>query len=78
MEVQLTAREMFEKLGYEKIERQDDYGNYIEYYTGEDDCIRITFYLEDKKIGIGDYILFSLDIFKAINQQCKELGWDNE
>lgn len=78
MEVQLTAREMFEKLGY-KQKVQDDY---IEYYV---DGI-------DYPFGYYPYILFDLknkcwnsnlegtsdEEELAIRQQVKELNWDNE
>ena len=74
----MTAKEMFEELGYElddnsKFESDAKCLNYqiIEPFG----CIfkEITFYLEDKEIGL-DNVMITMPLLKAINQQCKELG----
>lgn len=75
-----TAREMFKKLGYEK-QVYDDFivyvkGNYIMFHI-------IEFHLKNKIVQshredceIGNVIKsLTVDELKAINQQCKELGW---
>ena len=83
MEVQLTAREMFEKLGYE--------------LTGQDECFityskralvdyDIVFCILEKCVEVVPSIkelphTFSrieMSLLKAINKQIEELGWDNE
>lgn len=76
----MTAKEMFEKLGYEK-QVYDDFivyvkGNYIMFHI-------IEFHLKNKIVQshredceIGDVIKsLTVDEFKAIHQQMKELGW---
>ena len=68
--------EMFEKLGYEKLNELDkDYNpNYIVYIKiGK----TITFKKENHKIGIKDYQRNYIDMqeLQAINEKCKELGW---
>lgn len=76
----MTAREMFEKLGYElapKFAHNDDtilYSNYDKY-------INIEFYLEKKEFlkKRTDFTRSSMNTsmseLQAINKQCKELGW---
>lgn len=86
MEVQLTARDMFEKLGYEY--------DYIQNKNNEDtityhkDNLHIQFNLISKLVVLQNdtsYMFYNTATFflsekllKAINQQIKELGWDNE
>ena len=89
----MTAKEMFEELGYEYYEED----NRIECImsacipdrinTEKINFIKINFY--DKHIYIESYetdaylsnrknydtTLFNVYELKAINQQCKELGW---
>ena len=64
------ADKMFKELGLrnqmEKIKIADNFDNYY-----------IEFNLTQKKINInGNYI--NLELLKAINQKCKELGWLDE
>ena len=70
----MSAKEMFEKLGYEKYERYDDTGYYIEYFKTDEECDNIIFY-ESKTFSIGEYCLCDMRILQAINQQIKELNW---
>lgn len=66
------ADEMFEELGYEKIEEKD----YIAYIEDSEDSmfrIEIYFHLDNKKVQI--YNAISLKELQAINEKCKELGW---
>lgn len=70
----MTAKEMFEKLGYERITLNEDL-YLINYFIDElDDYIS---FVNSKRIYIPDMSL-SMDMLKAINQQCKELGWLDE
>ena len=67
----MTAKEMFEKLGYERITLGEDL-YLINYFVSEvDDYIS---FVKDKHVYVPDMSL-SMDMLKAINQQCKELGW---
>lgn len=66
----MTAREMFEKLGYELIHNIE---YQIMYYNSRYDTY-IYFYKTRKRIEITNE--FTLEELQAINQQIKELGWD--
>ena len=70
----MSAKEMFEKLGYEKI--QDDV-NWLIYSF--QNLFKICFYKPQQDIEIGglDIIYNTIDVdeLQAINQQAKELGW---
>ncbi len=85
----MSAKEMFEALGYEL----DDCSNFegdaccLNYQIIKDYCIKreITFYLkgaglqkEQFYIGFSDVGYLTKNELKAINQQCKELGWLDE
>lgn len=63
----MTAKEMFEELGYTYYKSN----NMILYEISE---INYFIFSPDKEITVGDY---GIDVaaLKAINQQCKELGW---
>lgn len=67
----MTAKEMFEKLGYE----EDFHFTYIKYYNKKEDRY-IWFYQETETIEIQFDI--TMELLKAINKQIEELGWDNE
>lgn len=66
-EAELSAKEMFEKLGYTYYKSN----NMILYEISE---INYFIFSPDKEITVGDY---GIDVatLEAINQQCKELGW---
>lgn len=66
-----TAKEMFKKLGLS----YSNNGYQICYYNDSDDRY-IWFYSDTETIEIG----FDIDIkhLQAINQQVKELGWDEK
>lgn len=83
----MSAKEMFEALGYtlicwnlnfkEKKEYQFIYENdnrrYIEFRKDKfRNCLYIRF---EKILGNIENNHLDLDELKAINQQCKELGW---
>lgn len=76
-----TAREMFEELGY-KLVRNNMYESLnlmcykIDLY--DNDSSSIVFNLKDKTFFVYHYCEpkdVTMDELKAINQQCKELGW---
>ena len=77
----MTAKEMFEKLGYKRVYSQDK----VAYFNGNDN-VRIRFYeLHNdygKSIQIEDDCHMSTFIgmqeLQAINKQVEELGWNNE
>ena len=66
-EAELSAKEMFEELGYTYYKSD----NMILYEISE---INYFLFSPNKEITVGDY---GIDVatLKAINQQCKELGW---
>ena len=76
----MNAEEMFKKLGYTKRRAFDDFivyekGNYIRLNV-------IEFHLRTEIVhsyvesAVGNLIKnLTVDELKAINQQCKELGW---
>ena len=66
-EAKLRAKEMFEELGYTYYKSN----NMILYEISE---INYFLFSPNKEITVGDY---GIDVatLKAINQQCKELGW---
>jgi hypothetical protein len=75
----MSAKEMFEKLGYKYIE--NDRG--IVYSKSNNDSkLFIAFNKESKSVFKDDINFVSYDIdmqeLKAINQQVKELGWLDE
>ena len=93
MEVQLTAREMFEKLEYRLISGDDK--ELINYRIDLDanSFMQVVFNNESKSFWCGktrntyfdgylrkdnNFILIDLKLLKAINKQIEELGWDNE
>ena len=70
----MTAKEMFEKLGYEHI-ISNKFPNEIKYKYLDD---YITFDFEDKTIWRGedyDSAGITMEELKAINKQIEELGW---
>ncbi len=75
--LEMTAKEMFEKLGYEKVNER----LYKKLHEPSakaglfDNYIRIVF-LDNKTISITKTI--GIEELKAINKQIEELGWDNE
>lgn len=66
-----TADEMFEELGLKKIRNDneaiiydysDNFGKLVE-FSIKIKCIR------------ADFFWFDMDVLKAINKKCEELGW---
>lgn len=75
VEEELTADEMFEKLGYEKTFTEVDN---IKYYKDDDNVIYFvithrTFHKTGEYDGMCDAI--TMQELKAINEKVKELGW---
>lgn len=69
----MTAKEMFENLGYEKKEGIDCIG-----YFHNLACISIDFYIDKKTYScnfMGSFRSIGIKEHKAITQQMKELGW---
>ena len=80
----MTAKEMFEALGWELVDSPEDYRDEIIYYTKTQGSAvyDLDFYLDDKtyySYGIvkGHEIGYPLNTQEhlAITQQMKELGW---
>ena len=80
----MSAKDMFKELGYKKLIKHETYMFYIKKLIVnpkyESDYIHLEFNFKNKTINktYGDDNSVSditLDELKAINQQCKELGW---
>lgn len=74
---EISAREMFEELGYKRSTDIDAIA-YSKKLDGIFHRFEITFDVLEKEIVIDDgYEAYIIDyaLLKAINQQCKELGW---
>lgn len=69
----MSAKEMFEKLGYEYIE----YICRIAYYkkVGNYD-IEINFWVDSQEYTIENKYILSYEEVQAINKQIEELGWN--
>ena len=82
----MTAKEMFEKLGYQQfIGDKEHYsiGEFIQYNNYEHSrWIRFDFYDKTINCSMYDEPVEAMDItineLKAINKQVEELGWNNE
>lgn len=73
----MSAKEMFEKLGYKKLPKIYS-KNMILYespYLERVGKIIIYFSLTDKRIQFSPYYRYSVKELEAINKQVEELGW---
>lgn len=70
--VKMTAKEMFEELGFYTTIYND--GEIIIWTNRDIDC-KISFYKHDKEYGVFGYCYINLEIHNAITAQLKELGW---
>lgn len=75
-----TAREMFEGIGYKLSEAYSE-DTLISYFDGKKN-ITIEFCVKNKQFrkakGVFDCVNISIPELKAIQKQCKELGWLEE
>ena len=78
----MTAKKMFEELGYKYKEPTFKvHGDSHFYYEDIFKCNLIIFYLKEKKFMTShNYKEMDIDMptFKAIHKQCEELGWLDE
>jgi len=74
----MSAKEMFEELGFECNSNEFTIRYYKEFrdYDDESYTLDIDFRLIEQKL-FSDFTI-DMRLLKAINQQCKELGWINE
>lgn len=75
----MTAKEMFEKLGYEQNNDREDCLRYtIKGFIGQ--IVELRFYFDTKRFvkqGYDDIAyLITLEELQAINKQIEELGWN--
>ena len=78
----MSAKEMFENLGYKKIQDNDDFVMYFEngkkivrkqiIFCIENKVVELTPKLNDRK---HYFTRVNMEELKAIIQQCKEFGW---
>lgn len=73
----MNAREMFEGIGYKLSEAYSE-DTLISYFDGKKN-ITIEFCIKNKQFrkakGVFDCVNISIQELKAIQKQCKELGW---
>lgn len=78
----MTAKEMFEEIGYKFITIPMGY-NSIRYQKG----VKVIYFRSDKVIipyeeiydeGVSTEVYLSIPELNAINKQVEELGWNNE
>lgn len=67
----MNAEKMFENLGWEKVE---DETSCMMYKSG----YRTIYFLQNDRWIVTSAGPMSMDDLKAINTQCKELGWLDE
>ena len=78
----MKAKEMFEKLGYKKLPKKYNKNMILYERIEENPCtyqkfkIIIWFELKGKRIQFSPYYRYTLEELQAINQQVKELGWN--
>ena len=68
--IEKSAKEMFEELGYKKTNSEIEM---IIYNNSENELLY--FYLDTKDVNVDNITFINIELLKAINQQCKELGW---
>lgn len=71
----MNARKMFESLGYEYCKYYDR-NQIIQYYNEQE--VQFSFWIEEQEFSVSEYgelKNITVDEFKAIQQQMKELGW---
>lgn len=81
----MTAKEMFEKLGYEEFENDKSFIQYRDDSHGDGDYAFVRFNHMWKEYETGYYdgyetkneetYTVSIELHQAITQQMKELGW---
>ncbi len=82
----MSAKEMFEKLGYEKEENSRRIYWYSKHFISETNVISfrkttkvLNNYIEyDSPFAPNAPLLLSIEELQAINKQVEELGWLNE
>lgn len=71
----MTAKEMFEKLGYEYEESYDKkLIDYYKKYKGLD--LEILFNKDAQKFSMTYVVEVNIELLQAINKQVEELGWN--
>ena len=70
----ISAKEMFEKLGYKEVQEHSSMFAIIVYSNGKDN-IYFDFDKKFSKEGSGSFGFIDMELLKAINKQVEELGW---
>lgn len=81
----MTAKEMFEALGYEQTTNNNNSIEYVDDSHGDGDYVYVSFYLWLKEYEVGYFDGYetktkvatgvSIKEHEAITKQLKELGW---
>ncbi len=67
----MNAKEMFKSLGYE-YSKYYDRNRIIQYYNEQKN--EFVFWIEEQEFSASEFSI-TVDEFKAIQQQMRELGW---
>ena len=73
----MSAKEMFEKIKFYKLETSHYVGGITYIKTLDKEYQEVSFFEEENQIliPIKNITILDDELIKAINQQCKELGW---
>ena len=78
----MSAKEMFEKLGYKKLPKKYNKNMILYEREEENPCtyakfkVIVWFELKGKRIQFSPYYRYTLKELQAINKQVEELGWN--
>lgn len=72
----MTAKEMFEELGYTERPKNEYYTDAELIYDREKRYFHSIYFDKDKTIDVSNPTI-TLDLLKAINKQIEELGWED-
>ena len=70
----MSAKEMFEELGYKERPKNEYYTDAELIYDTQKRFYYSIYFDKDKTIDVSNQMI-TLDLLKAINKQIEELGW---
>ena len=78
----MSAKEMFEKLGYKQVDKSIYLIEYCKFVPATDEN-NLSGYDWENHIKFGNLNVYSdkfvnIELLQAINKQVEELGWNNE
>lgn len=73
----MTAKEMFEDLNYLRMTYNDRFISFVNRNDNDDKIGEVQFDLMYQEVFV-DNVVIVLPLFKAIQKQIEELGWNND